>query len=222
MRTSYAVIVFVVSLAISSLNAHAAVINFSGQLDLIFLDAGGAVYSGVPLGTNFIGSIDDVTGNGSIFDGTTLTSFSCCIAAGGLEVENDLVLDGNAANILNALIGSSTFSGGDLIDLINIEGDTTTASGSRIEIGLSFVFDVATFSDSSLSNYPFDPNDLLLSLFFIEEFVPREQFFPGGELGIYSAAGELTAIPIPAALPLFLSGLAGLGFFGWRQRRATA
>ncbi len=29
-------------------------------------------------------------------------------------------------------------------------------------------------------------------------------------------------VPLPAALPLFLSALAGLGFFGWRRRRAMA
>ena len=28
-------------------------------------------------------------------------------------------------------------------------------------------------------------------------------------------------VPLPAALPLFLAALAGLGFFGWRRRRAA-
>jgi hypothetical protein len=32
-----------------------------------------------------------------------------------------------------------------------------------------------------------------------------------------------TATPLPAALPLFASGLGGLGFLGWcRKRKATA
>jgi hypothetical protein len=30
---------------------------------------------------------------------------------------------------------------------------------------------------------------------------------------------QVAATPIPAALPLFASGLAGLGLFGWRRRK---
>ncbi len=33
---------------------------------------------------------------------------------------------------------------------------------------------------------------------------------------------DVTPVPLPAALPLFLSALAGLGFFGWRRRQADA
>lgn len=33
------------------------------------------------------------------------------------------------------------------------------------------------------------------------------------DLGFYAAT------PLPAALPLFASGLGGLGFFGWRRKR---
>ena len=72
--------------------SHAAVIEFSGQLDIVFEDAGGAVYSGVPIGTPFTGAIDDVSASGFISDGVSLTSFGCCIAAGGLSVDNDLSL----------------------------------------------------------------------------------------------------------------------------------
>ncbi len=32
----------------------------------------------------------------------------------------------------------------------------------------------------------------------------------------------VSAVPLPAALPLFLSALAGLGLMGWRRKRATA
>jgi hypothetical protein len=30
--------------------------------------------------------------------------------------------------------------------------------------------------------------------------------------------GELQATPLPAALPLFVTGIAGLGLFGWRRK----
>ncbi len=38
----------------------------------------------------------------------------------------------------------------------------------------------------------------------------------------YISSLTVTAVPLPAALPLFLSALAGLGLMGWRRKRATA
>jgi CHRD domain len=38
--------------------------------------------------------------------------------------------------------------------------------------------------------------------------------FPGGEI-----RGQLEPIPLPAALPLFATGLAGLGLLRWRRKR---
>ena len=35
-------------------------------------------------------------------------------------------------------------------------------------------------------------------------------------------AGELTATPLPAALPLFVTGLGALGLLGWRRKRKAA
>ena len=111
---------------------HAASINFSGQLDIVVEDNGTAVYSGFPIGTDFAGSIDDVTFDGFISDavGTTVTEFSCCIAAGGLSVANDDVLDADTAALLNSLAGTS-FVAGDLIDAVNIEGDAVTSGGGE-------------------------------------------------------------------------------------------
>ncbi len=43
---------------------------------------------------------------------------------------------------------------------------------------------------------------------------------PGCAVG-FDAEMLVPAIPIPAALPLFLSAIAGLGFLGWHRRQAT-
>jgi hypothetical protein len=40
---------------------------------------------------------------------------------------------------------------------------------------------------------------------------------PGGEI-----RGQLEPVPLPAALPLFATGLAGLGLLGWRRKQAAA
>lgn len=175
-------------LLLFSLQANSAIINFSGQLDVILEDSGGAVYSGTPIGTTFTGSIDDVTANGQISDGTTVTTFTCCtLAAGGLDVSNDDQLDAATATLLNTLAGSTLFSAGDFIDTVNIEGDATTASGGRIEVGLSYILNPSAFINDDPSNYPFNQNDLLLSLFFILEEDAS------GTNDIYDVVGALDA-----------------------------
>ena len=42
--------------------------------------------------------------------------------------------------------------------------------------------------------------------------------FTGARLGTYEI---VLSVPIPAALPLFATALAGVGFFGWRRKRMT-
>ena len=38
----------------------------------------------------------------------------------------------------------------------------------------------------------------------------------------FSLTGDVSAVPLPAALPLFVSGLVGLVLLGWRRKRAIA
>ena len=166
--------------------SHAQIVEFSGPLDPIIVDVGGAVYSGVPLGTVFSGAIvADATANGFISDGTTLTSVSCCIFADGFDVANNEILEAEDAAIINSLAGTS-FVAGDLADFVGIEGDAFTSGGGRIEIGINYVLDYLAFDDDSLSNYPPNPDDILLVVFFIAEFDVQEET-------IYSAVGVLGA-----------------------------
>ena len=181
----FACFLFLVSLATDSDGQE---INFSGTLGLILEDTGGGIYSGVPQGTLFTGSVDPRTGDVEISDGSKATQISCCIFAEALSVSNDEMLDDETATLLNMLVGDSIFSAGQLIDGIDIEGDANTLGNGRIEVGLSFLFPGDTFNDESPENYPFDPNDLLLSLFFIveEDNVGED---------VYSAVGLLIDTP---------------------------
>ncbi|MPY74455.1 MAG: VPLPA-CTERM sorting domain-containing protein [Alphaproteobacteria bacterium] len=47
-------------------------------------------------------------------------------------------------------------------------------------------------------------------------------FLELGDRGSYTISPEVSAVPLPAAVWLFLSALGGLGLFGWRKRRADA
>lgn len=188
----------------------AAVIGFSGPL--VFVDdLGGGIFEGSGVGTQFTGSIDDATFGGSISNGTTSVFFGCCIAAGGLSVSNDEVLNADEAALINSLLGTDMFSDGSIIDIIDIEGDTLTAGEGRIEVGISYLFDSSTFADESLGNYPFDPNDVLLTAYFIfEEDAVGET--------LYDAIGVVTAVPVPAAAWFFISALVGLAVTNQRKK----
>lgn len=192
--------------------AFATTLPFSGPL-LIAETDGNGIYAGTPLGTIFSGSIDDETFNGSITDGVTETIFGCCIAAGGISIENDIMLDAEFASSLNFIAGENLFSPGMMIDLVDIEGDTQTAGFGRLEVGLSYVLHSDAFPNDDLSNYPFSPSDVLLGAYFlVEEDI---------ELGlVYDGIGrnDLAIIPVPAAAWLFASGLALLGWFRRRAR----
>jgi len=138
--------------------------NFSGQLDIVYVDNVGTVYHDVPIGTEFYVEIDRVAANGFITDGTTLTQFGCC--PGGSPIfEDDEILDASDVALLNSLAGTTSFFVGGLVDEIIFEGQEPTSGGGIIEIGVLYVLD----SDGSHDNYPPDPDHVLMTLFFIGE-----------------------------------------------------
>lgn len=178
---------------IGTVNANEGTVYFSGKLDYIEYDNGGGFYSGVAIGTDFTGNIDFnledcqppecVISIGFLSDGTTDTSFGCCISSRGLSVINDHVLNEDIAANLNEVVGSSKYVAGDIFDDVYISVDKITSAGGRIEIGLYYLLDSSAFSNGEISNYPFDLAFVEESLFFI-----LEENSSGQE--IYSGSGK--------------------------------
>jgi len=204
-------------MALMTLPVSAAVIDIGGTLDVVLSDDGTGVFAGAPVGTPFSGFIDDATANGQITDGTTLVTFGCCIAAGGLEVFNDEVLDAATAALLNALSGTTAYAEGNLVDSVNIEGDVATTGDGRIEIGVSYLFASDTFTDTLPGNYPFDPTAVQLAVFFI-----FEEDDAGDD--VFDAVGRLPLAPIPepSTIALWLVGAALLPIVAARRRQRRA
>ena len=196
-------VLFLIVGSFISAELAAATIAFQGTLGVIDVDEPGATYAGSPLGQTFNGEIDDVTFDGFISDGTTTTPFNCCDAAGGIAITNDLVLSAGDVAFLNGLAGSNAFAENETVDLVDIEGDGATPSGGRIEVGLSYVLTSSAFSNDDISNYPFNPSDVRLALFFIVEE-------DNAGLDVYDAVGAVTPVPLPAALIFAVSGMLGI------------
>lgn len=193
--------------------AYAATINFDGPLVFIEVDDPASRYGGTPLGTQFTGNIDDVTFNGSITGNGITTDFTCCIAAGpNPSFDDDVELLQPDADFLNDLAGKTVFKSGDIIDVVDIEGDVIIPNGNRVEVGLSYILDPSAFDSSGM--YPFDPDKRLLTLYFIIEQLP------GASDDIYNVLGRDYVVPLPASVWLFGSALGLLGFARRRARTA--
>lgn len=153
-------------LAFVSSPAFSEPMNFSGPLIIIQEDKGGAIYSGVPIGTEFFLEFDLVTGLSSISDGTTVTlgaAFEVFI-----EDTNNEILDAFGAALVNSLAGTSLVPG-DIVDTIRIEASNFTFGGGQINFWVTYILDPLAFNNESPSNYPPDPSDILATVFDIEE-----------------------------------------------------
>jgi hypothetical protein len=209
----------------------AAVISFSGQLDVL-TDVGGARYSGVTLGQLFSGSFSYGTEaqastdplapgdydfssppfGGSITDGTTPTSGSSSEPV-QVTVNDDVMLDQDTADLLNSVLGTSLGSGS-VVDIADIDTAFVKPSGGEIVFGLSFVnLDAMTWTGLDFANFPPESGNIDRAIFFIAETDASDTL-------IFEGFGELDSVvvPLPAALWLFAGGLMGLAGTAIRRR----
>ena len=61
----------------------------------------------------------------------------------------------------------------------------------------------------------------LLTLILGSEFIAN-RFGPTTNFFVLSTSATFSQVPLPAALPLFATGLAGLGLLGWRRKKKAA
>lgn len=156
----------------------------------------------------------DVTFTGSVFDlSAQITTSSTLDALGGYDI----------TSITGTVSGPT---GGAITGLISNPGQPN--QGTYYDGSYGWYYDNILFPDST----PFDNNGPLFSFgsgivanlysvgtaFYLSVDDPSAYWNPG-DLGTL----QVSQTPIPAALPLFATGLGLVGMFGWfRKRRAAA
>ncbi|MGO9682013.1 MAG: VPLPA-CTERM sorting domain-containing protein [Beijerinckiaceae bacterium] len=68
--------------------------------------------------------------------------------------------------------------------------------------------------------YPNDQSNPLIGHPFI--YIDQGEFNAASGLIPFGLTGDITATPLPAALPLFATGLGAMGLLGWRRKRKNA
>ncbi len=184
--------------------------------------------SGAASASAFFVDFDDapsaVGGNPTQFDsgGFTFTFGSPCagcafgladgsggpFTGSGISARSDGTAD---ALFAIELAGGGTFFFGSIF--INSIGPTTTIEGILVD---TVVYTLLPFVE--------DGTDRIVPSGFSAQLVDTVRLSSPfyNELRFDSFAGELVAIPLPAALPLYGTGLAVMGFLGWRRKRKAA
>ena len=137
-------------------------------------------------------------------DDPRITSF-------GIGVENltTPLSDTTTGGTYLTLADASNFPGFNMVEACGTSGTNCAGGGmGGIPAGMSDSF---VLSVSGMFG--------LTPLLDLDSFAIKIQGGPDGPEDSYELAG---VVPLPAALPLFLSALAGLGLVGWRRNRAAA
>lgn len=161
----------------------------------------------------------------SLASGATINSVT-------FNIENDSVLSIPSSlqigffQVANGMPGSSV--GSFTVTPAMFSSQVDTGFGERkvstVTVPISLVlaagtFDISFYSASGLGVGAYSGGSGLLAQ--TQPFYPGPTFLthPGESLGFELDGAAVSATPLPAALPLFPSGLGALGLFGWRRKR---
>jgi hypothetical protein len=106
---------------------------------------------------------------------------------------------------------------GNFINVDNPNGtysfDTTVGALIALSLGVEIFADSSISSRNNIADY-----SNTARLFF--DFAEPGAFFSADSGHVYSS--DVIATPVPAALPLFATGLGALGLLGWRRKKKAA
>jgi hypothetical protein len=172
-----------------------------------------------------VGSDVVATGSGNI-DLTGLTSPQSFTFAAVIEASTGLIdLSTGAADLFNGTIsgptnfgpgigGSLTFASTSSGPIVGFDAEDAAIFNRDLRIPSGYVSDSAlststdTFASATLASLGLTPGTYQWTW-----GTGADQSFT------VQIVGTVSSVPLPAALPLFATGLAGLGLLGWRRKR---
>ena len=139
-----------------------------------------------------------------------------------------LTVSGSGSQLFNGFFTNNSANGivsqVSQLSLLKAKGDILTpavvtgSSSCATCVGWSIN---ANFTDTSFSFRGLTVLTTILSM--PQPFAPDEMHFQvwalPGTVDITHGASDVSATPLPAALPLFATGLGAMGFLGWRRKR---
>jgi hypothetical protein len=129
---------------------------------------------------------------------------------GSFELDSSLLNNPVQNNNLQSLSFTATVSAGTVTfgeADIAINASTIFGSGPSVVDGSGYL------TNNGVSALSIEPNNEF-AFYFDDLFAPPSSWFEG--------TWTVSQTPIPAALPLFATGLGGLGLLGWRRKRKQA
>jgi hypothetical protein len=157
---------------------------------------------------------DPVTGSFTItFDPTLsytdLTTEGSSITLGSLNITLGSALSFCYSPTAYTCSGSA-FSAGELVVGGSNAGAATVIYGPGADTTNDFTLQLSSFTSSPV-----------MTLLLYAQTSNDSTFFDSS-VGSVSVTPVVSATPVPAALPLFATGLGALGLFGWRRKRKNA
>ena len=154
--------------------------------------------------------------------------FSLCLAFGSVMVAapahanmvtTELALDGDCSG--NSLFTYDTDTG--QVDTFSLELSCDSSFGTWIGTWQSGDLDYTPPPQDNLNGwFVWDEDDLVVLELYYDDFDQMGKWVIVEDDTFEYETGTFQVVPIPAALSLFASGLAGLGLFGQRRPRKVA
>ena len=131
----------------------------------------------------------------------------------------------NTGGAFGTLLG--TFS---VNNILNINGggptvlSVTGISGVHLNAGGNYYLQASASGDTDDGGWYVNSIGVTGTLLILRSDDPGHNILQDGTLGAFAIIGDVTTptVPLPGALPLFVSGLGALGLLGWRRKKKAA